>query len=361
MNNQQNIPGIKVAEEVEAMRGLLYWVQESFKLRSGIMALGVGYFASVVKIGANQGLALSADGVGSKVLLAQLMDKYDTVGIDCIAMNVNDLICVGAEPIAMLNYLAVQKVDDYLMEEIAKGLYAGATLANIILPGGETAKLPEIINGVKIGAGFDLAGSAFGLVALDKIITGQAVQNGDVLIGLGASGIHSNGFTLARRVLFQEQGLKLAEKIGELGCSLGEALLEPTRIYVSAVMEILKSVKGVKALSHITGGGLFNLTRTDKAVGYDLDFWPTISPIFNLIQQAGKLPLTKMFTEYNMGVGFCLTVSPGEADKVLAIAHKQQIPAWKLGVAREDQERRINLKPYGIVSKDKTLHFVEGV
>jgi len=357
LSNQIVNPGIKIAEEADLMQGLLHWVQQSFHLRSGVgeVCLGVGYFASVLKIGDNQGLALGSDGVGSKVLIAQMLDKYDTVGIDCVAMNVNDLICVGAEPIAMLNYLAVQKAEAQLLEELAKGLYEGAKLSGIVLPGGEMAKLPEIINGVKEGYGFDLAGSAVGLLPLDKTITGEQVQDGDILIGLAGSGIHSNGFTLARRVLLQEQGLNVQENISELGRSLGEELLEPTRIYVAVVRDILQKIQ-VKSLAHITGGGLFNLTRTSKPIGYDLDFWPPIPPIFNLIQQAGKLPLTEMFSEYNMGVGFCLTVTPAEADKVLAIAKSHQIPAWVLGHATEDKQRQIRLKPYGIVSREKALY-----
>ncbi len=357
MNNKSINTEMKIAEEAEVMKGLLHWVQQSFSLRRkiGAVTLGTGYFASVLNIGNNQGLALSTDGVGTKVLIAQMMDKYDTVGIDCIGMNVNDLICVGAEPVAMTNYLALQKADPRLLEEIGEGLYKGAELAGIVLPGGEMAKLPQLINGVKEGYGFDLAGSAVGMLPLDKTNTGQDVQSGDVLIGLASSGIHSNGFTLARRVLIDKQGLGVHEKISELGRGLGEELLEPTRIYVKVVMEVLNTIERVKALSHITGGGLFNLTRTTKAIGYDLEFWPSIPPIFNLIRQAGKLPLDKMFSDYNMGVGFGITVTPDDADKVLEIAHKHQVPAWALGHAIEHDQRRITLSPHGIVSKNKVL------
>lgn len=357
MSDKTINPGIKIAEEVDVMKGLLHWIQKSFDLRSGMgsVALGVGFFASVLNIGNNQGLALSTDGVGSKILIAEFLDKYDTVGIDCIGMNVNDLICVGAEPIGMLNYLAVQKAEARLLEEIAKGLYKGAELARIVLPGGEIAKLPEIINGVKEGYGFDLAGSAVGLVPMDKIITGDNVQDGDVLIGMASSGIHSNGFTLARRVLFEDQGLKIDEHVNELGRSVGEELLEPTCIYVAPVIEILQKITHVKALAHITGGGLFNLTRTAKPIGYDLEFWPSIPPIFQLIRQAGKLDLTKMFMEYNMGVGFCVTVAPSEKDKVLDIAKVHRLPAWALGHAKVDEQRQIKLLPYGIVSREKAL------
>jgi len=176
-----------------------------------------GHYASVLKVAPNLGIAMSTDGVGSKLVLAEQADRLETVGIDCIAMNVNDVVCVGAEPIAMLDYLAVEHVDPDALRRIAEGLKTGAEQAGIEIPGGELAVLPELIRGHPSPHGFDLCGTAIGTVALDAIITGQEIQPGDALIGLPSSGPHSNGYTLARRALLADGGLSLDDQPEELG------------------------------------------------------------------------------------------------------------------------------------------------
>src|SRR5208283_5285774 len=200
----------------------------------GAVQLPIGYFANVIDIGGT-GLAISTDGVGTKAIIAQLMQRYDTIGIDCIAMNVNDLICVGARPVSLVDYIAVEHVDAQMLDAIAIGLAEGAEQAGISISGGETAQLEDIVHG------FDLGGTAIGTVPLDKIVTGRHLEPGDQVIGIESSGIHSNGLTLARKVLFKrERPLPLDYPLPGSGVPLGEELLRPTLIYVREIMEILK-------------------------------------------------------------------------------------------------------------------------
>src|SRR3712207_4600782 len=244
--------------------------------------LGSGHYANVLRIDDRTGIALSTDGVGSKIIGAEEMGKYDTVGIDCIAMNVNDVICVGAEPLAVLDYIAVEDADPEMLRDIAVGLRAGAEDAGVEIPGGELAQLPELIRGHPSPRGFDLVGACFGTVALDSIVTGSAIQPGDAVIGLPASGVHSNGLTLARRALPD-----LDERPDELGgASVGETLLEPTVIYVRAVLDLLRSGDvDVRGLAHITSGGMLNLLRLEAEVGYSIDAPLPRPPVFDLIAE----------------------------------------------------------------------------
>jgi phosphoribosylformylglycinamidine cyclo-ligase len=261
--------GVDPAREEAALKQLLYWVNQTldFPKGGGSVELPSGYFANVLGIGQGQGLAISTDGVGTKVLVAQMAHKYDTIGIDCVAMNVNDVLCVGAEPMAMVDYLAVEEPMPDLLEQIGKGLYEGARRAEISICGGEIAQLKEIVKGVKPGYAFDIAGTCVGLVPLDRVIVGQDIARHDVVIGLRSSGIHSNGLTLARQVLFDSAGLAPDKYFPELGKTLAEELLEPTRIYVPEIKDMLRSDMEVKALMHITGDGFFNLTRV-KSEGW---------------------------------------------------------------------------------------------
>jgi len=197
--------GIDTAAEEQALSGALVHLNRTLEARAGKRGGAVlpnGVFANVLDLGTGRGIAISTDGVGSKVLIAQQLGKYDTIGIDCIAMNVNDVLCVGAEPLSLVDYLAVEVLDPVVMAELAKGLAAGAEIANVTIPGGETAQLPDSVCGISPGSGFDLVGTCIGEVDLQRIIAGQHMQPGDVILGLRSSGIHSNGLTLARRVLF---------------------------------------------------------------------------------------------------------------------------------------------------------------
>jgi phosphoribosylformylglycinamidine cyclo-ligase len=265
-------------------------------------------------------------------------------------MNVNDLLCVGAEPLAMLDYIAVQEADPAMLAAIGKGLYEGARQANISIPGGEIAQVRELIKGVREGRGFDLAGACVGTVPLDKIIVGQDIRPGDVVIGLPSSGIHSNGLTLARDVFFSRAKMGPEQHVPELGRSIGEELLEPTRIYVREVLDVLRSGVQVKALAHITSDGLTNLLRVQSVVGYVLDTLPEPPPVFRLLQRLGGVSDEEMFQVYNMGVGFCLVVDPADADRALAILQTHRTEAAVLGRAVADPERRVRL-PNGLVGQ----------
>ena len=260
-----------------------------------------GHYASVIRIDERTGIALSTDGVGTKLLVAEQLGRFDTVGIDCVAMNVNDVICVGAEPLAMLDYIAIERADPQVCEQIGAGLARGAELAGIEIPGGELAQLGEMVRGV------DVSGACFGTVALEAIVDGSAVRPGDPIIGLPSSGLHSNGYTLARSAL---DGLPLdQDPEGRLGRPLGEVLLEPTEIYVKPVLELLRSEVDVRGLAHITSGGLGNLLRLAADLGYEIDDPLPVPPIFELIQERAGVPDAEMREIFNMGCGFCCVVA----------------------------------------------------
>jgi phosphoribosylformylglycinamidine cyclo-ligase len=292
-----------------------------------------GHYASVIRIDERTGIALSTDGVGTKLLVAEQLGRFDTVGIDCVAMNVNDVICVGAEPLAMLDYIAVPTADAGVCEEIGVGLARGAELAGVEIPGGELAQLGSLVSSV------DLSGTSFGTVELDSIVDGAAVQPGDAVIGLPSSGIHSNGFTLARLAL---RGLSLDEDPeGRLGRSLGEELLEPTEIYVKPVLELLRSEVEVRGLAHITSGGLKNLERLAAEVGYEIDDPLPVPPIFELIQERASVPDEQMREVFNMGCGFCCVVAAEDADAAVESLRRHYPEAKRIGRTVEGSSVRL--------------------
>jgi phosphoribosylformylglycinamidine cyclo-ligase len=297
---------------VDALVGVLRTIELD---RPSISVLPNGHYASVLRVAPNLGIAVSTDGVGSKIVVAEQADRLETVGIDCIAMNVNDLVCVGAEPIAMLDYLAVEQADPQALARIALGLKVGAQTAGIEIPGGELAVLPELIRGHPSPHGFDLAGFCVGLVDLDAIVTGAGAAPGDAIVGLPSSGVHSNGLTLARAVLTD-----LSERPAELGgATVGETLLEPTVIYVRAVLELLRSGLDVRGLAHITGEGFLNLLRLEADVGYRLDALPEPPPVFRLISERGDVDAAELYEVFNMGCGFCCVVAADNADAAVAL------------------------------------------
>jgi phosphoribosylformylglycinamidine cyclo-ligase len=280
-------------------------------------ALGSGHYAAVLRLDDSRGLALTCDGVGTKVIVAEQLGRLDTVGIDCIAMNVNDVICVGADPIAVLDYIAVEEADPAALEQIAGGLRRGAEEAGVEIPGGELAVLPELIRGHPSPRGFDLLGFCVGLVDLDAIVTGERIEPGDTLIGLPSSGIHSNGLTLARRTLDD-----LEEEVG--GRTVGDLLLEPTVIYCAAVRDLLASEADVRGLAHITGDGFLNLLRLDADVGYRIDSPLPVPLVFELIAERGGIDSAELYEVFNMGCGFCCVVPAEDADatvELLSLRH----------------------------------------
>jgi phosphoribosylformylglycinamidine cyclo-ligase len=287
-----------------------------------------GHYASVIRLDERTGIALSTDGVGTKLTLAEQMGRYDSVGIDCVAMNVNDVICVGAEPLAMLDYIAIEQADPEVCRQIGIGLARGAQAAAIEIPGGELAQLGELVKG------FDLAGACFGTVALDAIVDGATVGDGDPVIGLPSSGVHSNGFTLARKALAD---IPLDDE--RLGAPLGEVLLAPTEIYVRAIGELLRSDVEVRGLAHITSGGLENLLRLRTEAGFEIDDPLPVPPIFRLIEELGDVSDDEMHEVFNMGCGFCVVVASGDEDAALELLHGHYPDAKRIGHAAEGERR----------------------
>ena len=282
-----------------------------------------GHYASVIRIDERTGIALSTDGVGTKLLVAEQLGRYDTIGIDCVAMNVNDVICVGAEPLAMLDYIAIERADPAVCEQIGIGLARGAELAGVEIPGGELAQLGDMVRG------FDVAGACFGTVGLDAVVDGSSVQPGDPVIGLPSSGIHSNGYTLARAAL---EGLPLDDDPeGRLGRPLGDVLIEPTEIYVKPVLELLRSEVDVRGLAHITSGGLGNLLRLAAEVGYEVDEPLRVPPIFELIQERGQVGEEEMHDVFNMGCGFCCVVAAGDERAAVETMRRHYPEAKRIG------------------------------
>ena len=345
--------GVVGLEGLSSFERFLVWIKKSLKGHPEVKT-EIGLYATVVKIAPKLAIALSTDGVGTKLLVAELIGKYDTVGIDCVAMNVNDIICVGAKPIAMLDYIAVQDVSKEFMEDLGKGLYAGAKEAGISIPGGELAQLREMIKGIKEGYGFDLVGCAVGVMEPNKLIVGEGIKEGDLVIGLGSSGLHSNGYTLARRVLLSKW--KVDDYIEDLGRTLGEELIEPTRIYVKPAIKMLSEGIKVKAFLHITGDGFRNLRRVRSKVGFVLDKLPEPPAIFNLIQKVGGISQEEMANTFNLGIGFCVVVSEKDGERVIKISKRFKIPAQVIGYAVRDAEKKVVIPGLGVVGKEKRFY-----
>jgi phosphoribosylformylglycinamidine cyclo-ligase len=348
--------GVDTAAEEQALDSALVHLNRTLQLRANALGRAVlpnGFFANVLDIGHGRGIAISTDGVGSKVLIAQELGKYDTIGIDCIAMNVNDVLCVGAEPISMVDYLAVEMLDQSIMSEIARGLAVGAEIANVTIPGGETAQLPDSVHGSQPGRGFDLVGTCIGTVDLERIIAGADIMPGDVIVGLRSSGIHSNGLTLARKVLFGQVHLDVHAYSDHLGGVVGEVLLEPTRIYVREILDMLRAGLAIKGLAHITSDGLLNLPRLRNPVGYVVERVPEPQPIFSLIQELGGITDAEMYKTFNMGVGFCVIVAPADAERARGIAASHGTESIVLGYTDADERRRVRITPKDLVGEAK--------
>ena len=258
-------------------------------------------FAGLVKLG-DGALAMCTDGVGSKLLLAEEMDSIHTVGIDCVAMNTNDLICVGAEPLSFVDYVALEKPDEELMAKIGMGLAEGCKQSNCTLSGGETAILPELVHG------FDIAGTSVGYVKQNKIIDGTKIAEGNTLIGLESSGPHSNGYTLIRKLFDGDK-------------ELGKKLVEPTRIYVKEVMELINQVN-VNGIAHITGGGLDNISRINDNFQYVIDNPLPVPSVFDWLQEKGNIETKEMYRTFNMGMGMIIIIDKADAEKSVSILGK---------------------------------------
>ncbi len=280
-------------------------------------------------------LVSGTDGVGTKLKLAFLMDKHDTIGQDCVAMCVNDIVCCGAKPLFFLDYMALGKNVPEVVATIVKGVADGCKMAGCSLIGGETAEMPGFY---KQGE-YDLAGFSVGVVEKEKMIDSQNIEIGDQVIGIASSGVHSNGFSLVRKIFdIKEENINKQQE--ELGMSLGEALLTPTKIYVKAILELLENVK-VKGISHITGGGFYEnmprMLREGVSLKIQKDSYPVL-PIFKLIQKVGNIPERDMYNTFNMGIGMAVIVKKEEVQKAIEILEQQGEKAYVIGEVIEGQK-----------------------
>lgn len=282
-------------------------------------------------------LVAGCDGVGTKLKLAFATGRHDTVGIDCVAMCVNDILVQGAEPLFFLDYLAVGRLEPAQVEEIVKGLVAGCKLAGCALLGGETAEMPGFY---RVGE-YDLAGFAVGLVDRKRVVDGSAISENDALIGLESSGLHSNGYSLARKVLLETASLKLADDQPLLKMSLADELLKPTIIYVKPVLQALEHFK-IKGMAHITGGGLSdNLPRilpTGLAAEVDVQSWP-VPPIFKMIADLGAINREEMYRVFNMGIGYVLVVPPAAVNGMIEHFSSYGLKAYRIGKISKGQRK----------------------
>jgi phosphoribosylformylglycinamidine cyclo-ligase len=330
--------GVDIEAGYEAVERMKKHVQKT--ARAGVLG-GLGGFGGMFDLSAlnvkEPVLVSGTDGVGTKLKIAFMMDRHDTIGMDAVAMCVNDIVVQGAEPLYFLDYIACGKAVPEKIEAIVKGVAEGCERAGCALIGGETAEMPGLYRENE----YDLAGFAVGVCEKSALITGESIKPGDVLIGLASSGIHSNGYSLVRKVF---NNWSLIEFVDELGCTLGEELLKPTKIYVKPILSLLKKVN-VKGMAHITGGGFIeNIPRMLPAgLGAEINekSWD-IPNIFKLISEIGQIEYSQMYNIFNMGIGMVIAVEPKDADAVLE--HFQQCgeTAKKIGVVTDQEGIIIN-------------------
>lgn len=307
MANAYKQAGVDIEAGYEAVNRMKKHVQKT--MRQEVLG-GLGGFGGMFDLSKfnykEPVLVSGTDGVGTKLKLAFQMDRHDTIGIDAVAMCVNDIVVQGAEPLFFLDYLAVGKAVPERIEQIVKGVSEGCFQAGCSLIGGETAEMP----GMYPEDEYDIAGFAVGIADKSKLVTGQDIQAGNILLGISSNGIHSNGYSLVRKVLLEKGGLTLDQQIDKLGHTLGEELLRPTKIYVKPILNALKKFE-IKGMAHITGGGFIeNIPRMlPEGIGAEIDYgsWP-IQPIFDLLEEIGELKREEMFNIFNMGIGMVLAV-----------------------------------------------------
>jgi len=336
-NSAYTEAGVNIEAGYEAVRLMKEHVKRT--MTSGVLSPIGGFgglFAPDLKGMEEPVLVSGTDGVGTKLKIAFLMDKHDTVGQDCVAMCVNDIVCSGARPLFFLDYVAVGKNEPEKVASIVKGVAEGCVQSGCALIGGETAEMP----GFYPVDEYDLAGFAVGIVDKKKIIDGTKLCEGDVLLGLASSGVHSNGFSLVRKLFNISEGDVLSTYVDSLGKTLGEALLATTRIYVKAIMALMEQVE-IKAISHITGGGFIEnvprMMREGLTAVIDTKSYP-LPPIFSLMQEKGNIPANEMYNTFNMGIGMIVAVSREEADKAKEILAMQGETVYEIGKVETGSE-----------------------
>lgn len=340
-SNSYKEAGVDVTAGYKSVELMKKYVQSTYipGVESDLGGFG-GLFAPDIKDMKKPILVSGTDGVGTKLKLAFLMNKHDTIGQDCVAMCVNDIVCCGARPIFFLDYMSLWKNIPEMVATIVKGVTDGCKMAGCALVGGETAEMPGLYSENE----YDLAGFSVGIVDQEKMINSESIEVGDVVIGLASSGVHSNGFSLVRKIFnVNEENLK--EYREELGKTLGEALIEPTKIYVKPVLKLLEQIK-VKGISHITGGGFYeNMPRmlNEKvALNINKDSYE-VPAIFKLIQKEGNIPLRDMYNTFNMGIGMAIIVPKNEQEKALEILKEAGETAYVIGEVVEGN-KEINIK-----------------
>lgn len=324
--------GVNIEAGYEAVQRMKSHVERT--ARKGIMGTfgGFGGMFDLSELNLKEPVLISGtDGVGTKLKLAFMVDKHDTIGIDCVAMCVNDIVAQGAEPLYFLDYVAVGKAVPEKIEQIVKGVADGCVQSGAALIGGETAEMPGLYEADE----YDLAGFAVGAAEKANIVTGEKIQEGDVLVGITSSGVHSNGYSLVRKIMFADAGFTPDTVVAgyeQLG-PIGEALLTPTKLYAKPVLDVLKEVD-VHGMAHITGGGFYeNLPRmmpAGLATEVDLGTWPVL-PIFDLLAEQGKLQQKDLYNVFNMGIGFVLAVPAAQAEKVIELVEKHGEKAYTIG------------------------------
>lgn len=322
--------GVDIKKEEDSVSAIKKVISQTFSLRTGFgrPLTEIGHFSGLLEFG-DYALALSTDGVGTKTIVAKKLEKYDTLGIDLIAMCVNDLLCNGVEPMAFTDYVVMDETDEKFLTEFGKGLLHGAQQANTVIIGGETATHPNM-KGHEVH--FDLSGTALGFVKKEDIITGDTIEPGDVVLGLKSSGIHSNGLSLARAVLLD--GTEDEDILLEL--------LNPTKIYVKSILSVLSEYH-VKGMAHITGGGLLNVKRLTD-FGFEIEM-PSPHSIFEKIQEKGNVNTKEMYKTFNMGIGFVIVVSEKNAQHVHKILSNRET-VYELGTITS--KRGVHIKNFGI-------------
>lgn len=323
--------GIDVSKIKDVQKAIVDTFSQTLSFREGFGSafLGAGHYAGLLRIENKKLLAIHTDNVGTKVLVAQAMKKFDTIGIDCVAMNVNDLICVGAEPFAMVDYIALKEPNESLVSQITKGLAEGAKSARVAIVGGETAILPDLLAGDKDA--FDLSGTCVGFVNEGKLILGRQLKKDDAIIGIESSGIHSNGLTLARKVLLSKHSI--TEKVPVTKLKIGEELLRPTKIYCRQILSLIEQGYRITGLAHITGGAFTKFQRISpkNSIGFSLESMPRAPEIFSFIQSEGRISKNEMYRTFNMGVGFCIFAPKREAKQIVKALHNERLHSSIIG------------------------------
>jgi phosphoribosylformylglycinamidine cyclo-ligase len=350
-------------EQVAFARVMRPWLART-KVKSpmvtSITGLASGYFATLMHLPPGPPLALTTDGVGTKILLARDANRWEPIGVDCVANNVNDLICVGAVPLALLDYMATDRIDEGVLDEVARGLFLGAELAGIAIPGGEIAQIGDMLaDSAGGGPMLDLVGTAIGALppagpqreSWRPAVDGSAVRPGDAVIGLPSSGLHSNGYSLARHALLKKGGMSLTDTVPGTGRRLADALLQPTRVYVSAAEALWSAGITPRGMAHISGGGLLNIARLAADVSYELDAMVHTPEIFALIADKGEIPPETMYATFNMGIGFCVVVSKSEQQAALAALKRAGEDAVRIGWVTSRPGKSVSIPAAGLIGK----------